>query len=49
VFGMTTGVLLVGALSVLLLGIPTKGRSLEEIEADELSHEQKAMALSEQT
>jgi MFS transporter, putative metabolite:H+ symporter len=49
VFGMTTGVLLVGALSVLFLGIPTKGRSLEEIEADELSHDQKAMALSEQT
>jgi len=30
VFGMTTGVLLTGALSVLLLGIPTKGRSLED-------------------
>jgi MFS transporter, putative metabolite:H+ symporter len=36
VFGMTTGVLLTGALSVLLLGIPTKGRSLEDIEAAEL-------------
>jgi MFS transporter, putative metabolite:H+ symporter len=35
VFGMTTGVLLTGALSVLLLGIPTKGRSLEDIEAAE--------------
>jgi MFS transporter, putative metabolite:H+ symporter len=49
VFGMTTGVLLVGALSVLILGIPTKGRSLEEIEAAELGHDEKAMALSEQT
>jgi MFS transporter, putative metabolite:H+ symporter len=49
VFGMTTGMLLVGALSVLILGIPTKGRSLEEIEADELSRDVKAMALSEQT
>jgi MFS transporter, putative metabolite:H+ symporter len=32
---MMTGVLLTGALSVLLLGIPTKGRSLEDIEATE--------------
>jgi putative MFS transporter len=35
VFGMTTAVLLVGALSVITLGIPTKGRSLEEIESTE--------------
>jgi MFS transporter, putative metabolite:H+ symporter len=35
VFGMTTGVLLTGALSVLLLGIPTRGRSLEDIEETE--------------
>ena len=35
VFGMTTVILLIGALSVLLLGIPTKNRSLEEIEATE--------------
>jgi putative MFS transporter len=31
VFGVTTAVLLLGAGSVLLLGIPTRGRSLEEI------------------
>jgi putative MFS transporter len=31
VFGITTVVLLVGALSVLILGIPTTGRSLEAI------------------
>ncbi|MGY4238299.1 putative MFS transporter [Bradyrhizobium sp. USDA 4449] len=35
VFGMTTAVLLAGALSVLILGIPTRGRSLEEIESTE--------------
>jgi putative MFS transporter len=35
VFGMTTAVLLLGALSVLTLGIQTKGRSLEEIESTE--------------
>jgi putative MFS transporter len=35
VFGMTTVVLIVGALSVLILGIKTKGRSLEEIESAE--------------
>jgi putative MFS transporter len=32
VFGMTTAVLIVGALSVLLLGVSTRGRALEEIE-----------------
>lgn len=36
VFGMTTVVLLLGAFSVLLLGIPTRGRSLEDIAAEEL-------------
>jgi putative MFS transporter len=36
VFGMTTFVLLAGAVVVLLFGIQTKGRSLEEIEAAEL-------------
>jgi putative MFS transporter len=36
VFGMTTCVLLIGALSVALLGIPTRGRSLEAIAAEEL-------------
>lgn len=37
VFGMTTGILLIGGLSVLLLGIPTKNRSLEDIEAEEFA------------
>ncbi|MDS7594237.1 MFS transporter [Agrobacterium tumefaciens] len=37
VFGMTTVILFVGALSVLILGIPTKNRSLEEIEAEEFA------------
>lgn len=36
VFGMTTCVLIAGALAVLFLGIPTKGRSLEDIEATQL-------------
>jgi putative MFS transporter len=31
VFGVTTGALLLGALVVLLMGVPTRGRSLEEI------------------
>ena len=35
VFGMMTAVLLVGGLAVIFLGIPTKGRSLEDIEASE--------------
>jgi MFS transporter, putative metabolite:H+ symporter len=33
VFGMTTAILLAGALAVLLMGVPTRGRSLEEIAA----------------
>ncbi len=36
VFGMTTLVLLLGAAAVLLLGLPTTGRTLEEIAAEEL-------------
>ncbi len=36
VFGMTTAVLAVGALSVLVLGVPTKGLSLEAITEQEL-------------
>jgi putative MFS transporter len=35
VFGVATAVLLAGALAVLVLGIPTKGRSLEAIAAGE--------------
>ncbi|KIU43617.1 MFS transporter [Bradyrhizobium elkanii] len=31
VFGVTTSVLLIGALTVVLMGVPTRGRSLEEI------------------
>ncbi len=34
VFGMTTGILLIGGMAVLILGIPTKNRSLEDIEQD---------------
>lgn len=37
VFSVTTVVLLIGALAVVLLGVSTKGRSLEAITADELS------------
>ena len=33
VFGLTTSVLLVGAVAVVLMGVPTRGRSLEEIAA----------------
>ena len=36
VFGMTTVVLAIGALSVLILGVPTKGLSLERIAEQEL-------------
>jgi MFS transporter, putative metabolite:H+ symporter len=35
VFGLTTSVLLLGALTVVLMGVPTRGRSLEEIAAGE--------------
>ncbi|QPF82484.1 MFS transporter [Bradyrhizobium genosp. L] len=35
VFGVTTSVLLIGALTVVLMGVPTRGRSLEEIAASE--------------
>ena len=35
VFGVTTGVLLVGAVAVVWMGVPTRGRSLEEIAAGE--------------
>ena len=35
VFGVATAVLLADALAVILLGIPTQGRSLERIAADE--------------
>jgi len=37
VFVMTTAVLVCGAAAVLVLGVPTKGRSLEAIAADELA------------
>ncbi|HUB49512.1 MAG TPA: MFS transporter [Acetobacteraceae bacterium] len=37
VFGMTTAVLAFGALSVVFLGVRTKGRSLEAIAAEELA------------
>jgi putative MFS transporter len=38
VFGITTVVLLTGSLTVILFGISTRNRSLEEITAQELSH-----------
>lgn len=38
VFGMTTAVLLFGALAVLIFGVSTKNRSLEAITADEMAH-----------
>lgn len=34
VFGITTAALLIGALVVVLMGVPTRGRSLEEIAAE---------------
>ena len=37
VFGITTGVLLVGAVAVVLMGVPTRGRSLEDIVASEIA------------
>jgi putative MFS transporter len=46
VFGMTTGIMFAGGLAVLLLGIPTKDRSLEEIEAEELQTEQAGLAIA---
>jgi putative MFS transporter len=33
VFGATTLVLLIGAVAVVLMGVPTRGRSLEDIAA----------------
>ena len=39
VFGTTTVVLLLGALAVMVMGIPTRNRSLEDITAEELSPE----------
>jgi putative MFS transporter len=38
VFTITTCVLIVGALAVAILGMSTKGRSLEQITAKEYSH-----------
>ena len=35
VFGMTTVILLIGALAVIFLGVSTSGKTLEEITADE--------------
>jgi putative MFS transporter len=37
VFGMTTAALALGALAILVFGVNTKGRSLEEITAEELA------------
>ncbi|MGF6307998.1 putative MFS transporter [Bradyrhizobium sp. i1.8.4] len=34
VFGVTTSVLLIGALTVVLMGVPTRGRSLEDIASE---------------
>ncbi|WP_375775318.1 MFS transporter [Bradyrhizobium sp. ma5] len=34
VFGVTTSVLLIGAVTVLLMGVPTRGRSLEDIASE---------------
>ena len=42
VFGTTTVVLLIGALAVLIMGINTRNRSLEEITAEELGSERMA-------
>jgi putative MFS transporter len=36
VFGITASVLLIGALTVVLMGVPTRGRSLEEIAAGDV-------------
>ncbi|MGJ7510412.1 MFS transporter [Variovorax sp. GT1P44] len=37
VFGMTTAMLLLGSAAVMVMGVPTRGRSLEDIAAAELS------------
>lgn len=37
VFGVTTSVLLLGAVAVVLMGVPTQGRSLEDIAANEVA------------
>jgi len=37
VFGMTTAVLLLGSAAVMIMGVPTRGRSLEDISATELA------------
>lgn len=37
VFGMTTAVLLLGSAAVMIMGVPTRGRSLEDIAAAKLS------------
>ncbi len=39
VFGTTTVVLLIGALAVMLMGVKTRNRSLEDITAEELAYE----------
>ncbi len=39
VFGTTTAVLLIGALAVMVMGINTRNRSLEDITAEELAHQ----------
>ena len=38
VFGTTTAVLLIGALAVMVMGVKTRNRSLEDITAEELAH-----------
>ena len=37
VFGITTSVLLIGALTVVVMGVPTRGRSLEDIATGEVA------------
>jgi putative MFS transporter len=44
VFGTTTAVLLVGAIAVLVLGVPTRGRSLEAITASEFGNRAEAVS-----
>jgi len=39
VFGTTTAVLLTGALAVMVMGVKTRNRSLEDITAEELAHQ----------
>jgi putative MFS transporter len=45
VFGISTIILLAGAISVVVLGVRTRGKSLEEIAAEELGAKQEPVGV----